>query len=331
MTDSSNCYPYLSFFKTKLFTAPEVKTSGALEMQMCFEDFDSQLSKDVNWMLTTDKRFMKRSSYFNGSGEVEMKTRLHSDIFQQKKLIPNGVNIQISLHRSDPEFCLISADSTPNPGYSIVITRASLDVTFLELAPEAQTALSEVLKSQDALFPVLKHSVKKFSAPKGLHSIELNSIFENSVPCQMLFGIVDGAASTGEYSSDPFFFEKVGLNHAQCTVDGEDMLHSPMSLKYGKDETDSFFLDAYKSLIGINGIPGMAPFSRESFFNGCTLYRFTMESDPASGDIVPLRRTGNVRLSLKFDRPLDSPKSIIVVGQFQNGFRLDYNRGIKEL
>jgi len=173
--------------------------------------------------------------------------------------------------------------------------------------------------------------VKKFNAPKGLHSIELNSVFENSVPSQLIFGILDAAAASGEYSSDPFYFERAGLSYAQCTVDGEDMLFSPMSMQYGERETESLYLEAYKSLFGINGVPGMAPFSREAFFHGCTLYRFAMDPEMASGDVIPLRRTGNVRLSLKFDRALDSPKTIIVLGQFQNGFRLDYNRGIKEL
>ena len=300
-------------------------------MQMCFEDFDSKLSQDINWAMTRDKRFMKRSSYFNGSREVDMRGRLSCDIFDQKKFIPNGVNIQISLHRSDPQFCLITADNDVNPGYSVVITRASLDVTFFDLAPEAQTAISEVLKTEDALYAILKHTVKKFSTPKGLHSIELNSIFESSVPSQMVFGILDSGASTGEYSSDPFYFEKADLSYAQCTVDGEDLFFSPMSLKYGKDETDSHFLDGYKSLIGINGKPGVAPFSREAYFHGCTLYRFATDPVLVSGDVAPLRRTGNVRLSLKFSKPLNSAKTIIVMGQFQNGFRLDCNRGIKEL
>ena len=114
-------------------------------------------------------------------------------------------------------------------------------------------------------------------------------------------------------------------------MDGEDLFFSPMSVKYGQDETDSHFLDGYKSLIGINGIPGVAPFSRETYFHGCTLYRFATDPVMDFEYVAPLRRTGNVKLSLKFSKPLNSAKTIIVMGQFQNGFRLDYNRGIKEL
>ena len=331
MTDSDGCYAYQAYFKTKLGTPADIK-SGALQMQMFYDEGNPEYSTDCDWIATNYKGLKTRSSFFTGSQEVDLCGRLCSDIFDIDRLIPNGVPLQITLYPNLPQFCLLSPQILPPPDFKFVITQASLEVCFVTVAPEIVAAHSEILASEPALYPMTKTEVKKFAIAQGLFGAEINNPFEGRVPAEMVIGIVDGAASHGRYNSDPFYFEHCSLNYLQATCDGEDLSNSPMAVKFGETAMESQFIDGYKSLMGVGGFPGIVPMDRVSYFSGNTLFRFVREQeDSQSGDIMPLKRTGNVRLSLKFDKALTDPKTIIVFASFPSGFRIDKNRSVQDL
>ena len=60
-----------------------------------------------------------RSEWIKTSKTVELQGRIQSDLFNQEKLILNGVDLTVKLHRHKPEFCLLSADTAP--AYKITI------------------------------------------------------------------------------------------------------------------------------------------------------------------------------------------------------------------
>ena len=60
---------------------------------------------------------------------VELQERIHSDLFNQEKLILNGVDLMVKLHRHKPKFCLLSVDAAP--AYKIIIVDAIKIMLFL--------------------------------------------------------------------------------------------------------------------------------------------------------------------------------------------------------
>ena len=62
-----------------------------------------------------------RSEWTNTSKIVELQGRIHSDLFNQEKLILNDVDLTVKLHRHKPEFCLVSADTAPAYKITIVV------------------------------------------------------------------------------------------------------------------------------------------------------------------------------------------------------------------
>ena len=72
-----------------------------------------------------------RSEWTKTSKTVELQGRIHSDLFNQEKLILNGVDLTVKLHRHKPEFCLLSADIAP--AYKIIIVDAILYVKKIEV------------------------------------------------------------------------------------------------------------------------------------------------------------------------------------------------------
>lgn len=333
MTDSDASYPYQAYLKTTLYCSNDLKQES-LQGQLYYDS--GPPSRPPNWFLSDDPGFKTRSSFFQGSNEVEMTGKLACDLFDMTRLIPNGVNVQISLYPNTPQFPIISNDLTPLPDYKVVITRASLEVCHVEVAPEIMAAHAEILTEQPALYPMTKSEVKKFTVAQGLFSAEINNPFEGRVPSEMVVGIVDGAASHGEYKSDGFYFDHCFANFIQATCNGEDLGNSPMTVKYTGSAASSQFMEAYKSLRGVGGVQGLVPFSRERFCEGNTLYRFVADQDGngtgiGGGDVMDLKRTGNVRLTIKFDKALVKTKTIVIFAIFPSGFKIDRNRAVHDM
>ena len=84
-----------------------------------------------------------KSEWTKTSKIVELQGRIHSDLFNQEKLILKGVGLMVKLRRQKPEFCLFSADTTP--AYNITIVDAILYVKKIELTHSVFNAINTVL------------------------------------------------------------------------------------------------------------------------------------------------------------------------------------------
>ena len=54
-----------------------------------------------------------RSEWTKASNIVKVQGRIHLDLFNQEKLILNGVDLTVKLHRHKAEFSLLSGDTAP--------------------------------------------------------------------------------------------------------------------------------------------------------------------------------------------------------------------------
>ena len=99
---------------------------------------------------------------------VELQGRIHSDLFNQEKLILNGVDLMVKLHRHKPEFCLLSADTAS--AYKITIVDAIFYVKKIELTPSVFNAINTVLNDKNAQYAITRTTPKVFTAPRGQQS-----------------------------------------------------------------------------------------------------------------------------------------------------------------
>ena len=103
-----------------------------------------------------------RSEWTKTSKTVELQGRIHSDLFNQEKLILNGVDLTVKLHRHKPEFCLFSADTTP--AYTIFYVKK------IELTPSVSNAINTVLNDKNAQYAITRTTPKVFTVPRGQQS-----------------------------------------------------------------------------------------------------------------------------------------------------------------
>lgn len=332
LTHSDQAYSYLAYLKALLYTNEEVKNSS-LQTAMFYKDTEGELD-DCNWALGDNAVLKTRSILFDKSKEVDMCGRLYCDILEINRYIPNGVPLNLTLYPNTPDFCLLSPLTNGSP-YKVVITKASLDVTMIDVDPLISVAHSELLQTRPAVFPYIRTEVKKFTLAKGVFSGEINDPFNGRVPSEMVCGLVSDSANHGKLWENPFMFDHMHLNFIQVTVDGQDLSQGPLQPRYALDSEglNSLYLDAYKTLDGISGEEGVIPVSRSEYPKGYCLYRFFAEPTctGSSDDLIPLKRTGNMRVSVKFDRQLPKPTTMVIFAKFPAALKIDKNRAVYEV
>ena len=125
-----------------------------------------------------------RSEWTETSKTVELQGRIHSDLFNQEKLILNSVDLMVKLHRHKPEFCLLSA-------YKIIIVDAILYVKKTELTPLVFNAINTVLIDKNAQYAITRTTPKVFTVPRGQQSQHIDNAFLGEIPKQIAVCMMD--------------------------------------------------------------------------------------------------------------------------------------------
>ena len=143
------------------------------------------------------------------SKTVELQGRIHSDLFNQEKLILNGVDLMVKLHRHKPEFCLLSADIAP--AYKIIIVDAILYVKKIELTPSVFNAIDTVLNDKNAQYAITRTMPKVFTVPRGQQSQPIDNAFLGEIPKHIAVCMMDNDSYNGNYIKNPFNFKHYNL------------------------------------------------------------------------------------------------------------------------
>ena len=133
------------------------------------EEMDISADPVLNTVLGTRREWRKTSKI------VELQGGIHSDLFNQEKLILNGVDLTMKLHRHKPEFCLLSGDT--DPAYKITIVDTILYVKKIELTPSVFNAINTVLNDKNAQYAITRTTPKVFTVPRGQQSQHIDNAF----------------------------------------------------------------------------------------------------------------------------------------------------------
>ena len=129
------------------------------------------------------------------------------------------------------------------------------------------------------------------------------------------------------------------MTSAQLLVDGQDVATGIIKTEFvGTDAHTSNYMQAYRTLEGVNGVDDGVPVSRLEYPNGYFLLRFVTQSDTAdganstsNGDVLALKRMGNLRLSLTFKEALAESYTLIMLAKFPAAIQIDKTKGVREL
>ena len=245
-----------------------------------------------------------RSEWTKTSKIVELHGGIHSDLFNQEKLILNGVDLTVKLHRQKPEFCLLSVDIAP--AYKIIIMDAILYIRKIELTPSVFNAINTVLNDKNAQNAIMKTTPKVFTVPRGQQNQHIDNALLGEIPKGIAVCMMDNDSYNGNYKKNPFNFKHYNLTQIGISVNGEEVSFKPLKLNFD----EKLFVTAYNTLFSgtgkLNG-NSRSIIKREDYSEGYTI--IVADLTPFEiGNNLDLKAEGTLSIDLVFKSSLTIPR-----------------------
>ena len=106
--------------------------------------------------------------------------RLSTDVRNQPRLLPNNVDLTLTLHPSSNEFRLMFGKDADTP--TVDLSAILLYVRRVKLSPPMATAIAETLRLKPALYPVSRVVVKTYQIPAGHPEINRENLSVGALP-----------------------------------------------------------------------------------------------------------------------------------------------------
>ena len=252
-------YPYKAYIDIILKTNQSTQQS-LLTSQLFYKDEGPE---------TNDAKEGPNGGLFNryvatsGGKIVDLEGPLFVDLFQQSRLLVNGVSIGIKLWPSHDAFRLITNSLNPDQKLQIIDVRFKLCVQRLNRG--ALVAHEKLLHAQPAMYPYLRSDIKTTSIAAGQYGYSVDDLFQGLVPNKLIVGLVSSVAYTGDYGKNPFYFQPYDCSSLGLYIDGQSYPSQPLQPNYEADQ----FKDCYRTLTHFRNDIDV---SREDYKEGYCLY-----------------------------------------------------------
>ncbi|XP_066930140.1 uncharacterized protein F54H12.2-like [Clytia hemisphaerica] len=323
VSSSNNLYSYRAYLEALLNHGRDSKKSQ-LQMGLYFKDPAGKL-EDVT--IDGNNAVKQKFDIFKGSKIVELSGQLHCDLFNQGRLMLNGVSLRIILHRNRSPFSLMCAENNPN--YKLNIVEAVCCLRKVTLTSHKFLELQKQLESTPACSPIDRIDVRTHSVAAGLNHFIWDNCYQGQLPTRIFVGLVDNDSASGVFEKNPLNFKNYNIRKVSTLLNGESLPGHPMKLDFTNDQ----YIDGYRSLFSttskLNSDAGL-DISRTDYKNGYTLFGFNLTLTLCSNGHSEMIKQGTLKVELEFQQALQSTISVIIYAEFENIISIDkYRNGIK--
>ncbi|XP_061177786.1 uncharacterized protein F54H12.2-like [Saccostrea echinata] len=154
--------------------------------------------------------YRKRHEAINASKKITLLDRLHLDLFQQDRFLPNRIDVRLRFNRARPDFYMMTAQA--NTG-KVKILSIVLWVRKVKPSPTLMNQINESLNTHRAKYPLRRVEVKTFTIPTGTQSKITDHLFQGQMPKRLILGFVENAAFNGDKTKNPLIFKILGLKN----------------------------------------------------------------------------------------------------------------------
>lgn len=264
-------------------------------------------------------RFRKTLS--DDSSIFEVYDRLYIDVFNQPKLLLNGVGVDISLALEKEEFFLMGKQSS-----IVKIHEAELYVRHVKVNPQMALDNYKILNSDKlAIYPFKRSEIKTFTVAKGVNSVELHNIFNGLLPTNFTMVMVENDAFVGSKTKNPFNFNNFGSKMITFYINGNPVPPTPLEHNFDSvgtySRTYSEFLKSVGSFFSRNG----CLVNREDYKDGYFITNINLGPRQTLDDSLcqDIPKEGSLSLGMRFDKSLASTITILIYGEYDAVLKVD--------
>ncbi|XP_031782952.1 uncharacterized protein F54H12.2-like [Nasonia vitripennis] len=238
----TNVYVYRAYIETLLNYRPAAKTSHLSTVLWC-NDTAGKMNNTEN----LNEGFVERRNLLAANKPVNLVGHLHTDVFNQEKLLLNGVEVR----------------------------EANLLGRRVKISPSILLAHAQSLSRATAKYPLTRVEVKAVSMHSGVHGETLDNIILGQLPKRIILGFVNNKAFNGDRLLNPFNFEHFNINFLCLYVDRVQMPSKPLQPDF---TTKNIYVNAYHTLFGtgIHFLNKGNQVTRENYPHGYCLFAFDL-------------------------------------------------------
>lgn len=286
-------------------------TAGAMENITLVETADAKV-KNLG--------FKSRYDIFKANQPVQLRGRLHCDIFNINRYMLSNVNITIKLTRTDPDFYLMGVGA----GHKIIISDTFLRVRRVKIAPSIMVDHAMALEKTTAKYPIKRVVIKQFTLPYAASKATISGVHTGIMPSRVVVGFLDNQAYTGTLTTNPFNFQHLDIKHLTLKLSSKG---TPYSGGIEMDYGGNCYHEAYRTLYqNIRESPN--DISYYDYKNGYTLYAFDLSPDLCSGEHFNLLKDGSLDLDIEFKTSLSKSITSVFYLEFDNLIEITKQRNV---
>jgi len=283
-----------------------------------------------NQQTSITKARAERAKYAGDKKNI-MRFKPHSELFNLNKLMIPGIQIDLQIYFNNPAFYWSSVG-----GIATRLTEADIKVRLilcqLRINPDVYRDLAIKMETSKVVsYPTVRSEIRTYSFNRERRQYEINNPWQGRGPNLVVIGLVDTRAFNGDYTRDPFCFQKYGLSSIKQLFRGEEYPYETLELKHDGDDLDNQgyyrFLQATECLRKDRG--NMLTEKDWGHGRNCTFFCF---NNAANGDlfssVLNPKQTGEIRYILNFGANPATNFTVILFAEFENLLEIDKNKAV---
>lgn len=323
-------YMIHALFKDVILTLNTTKIEGGNGTYAQKAIIETVLNYDTdnkNTILTTlgyHSSDADRKKSIEKSKILSLCSSLQLDFMDQPKYLIPGLNVHLRLKRNDNRFCLETADNKLKPQYVILDTKLMVRRVRVEASVAVGHELG--LKKRNAIYPIKTKEIVAFALSKDSSSFYKEQIFgDRQLPNFILVTFQSLAAFDGDYGEKGWIFNHFDVSNislSRNTDYRETFIQNFETGDYAASYTQSIIRNM--GYLDKNMNCGI---TFTDFKDKYPFFTFVLSPD---FDIYQsqLPRQGNLRLDIKFHKPLPKGAYVIIYGLFESELQITSNRTV---
>ena len=250
---------------------------------------------------------------------IHMMIPLNFDLSTSNFYLLNGVDIRLRFDLASPQLLINSFDGVD---YNYTIQTVKLWTQKIVPNPDALFSLNKNLLTNNSTIEYIfeRPIIKNFVFPSGYSMLSLDNVFNGITPHKLYLFFIRQSSVNGTYKDNAAFLTHCNVSSLQLHVNGNNIS------QLNGDFPDHIANIFHHTLINLGSEKNLLTLS--NFKQGRTIFTWDLRSSN-SDDVLPIERSGNVRLTIQTKEPNKENVIAIVVGMTTGLIEIDATKRVK--
>jgi hypothetical protein len=327
LSPPNNLAHMVAYLQAVLSYTQDVK-ARSLQREGWYPDVAGQFTNAAN------TGFVARKTLIAGSREFESIGRICHPLFNTAAVIPNGVEIVITLHRSPDSYVILdttapAAVADAQEQYKLHLLDAVLYVT--RILPTEEQALQDNMdfdKNKPSQIILPKIDVKSLTVPANVNTKSFHSLYTGLLPRRVVCCLLPNVTSA--YTTNGLELRHFNINSISLVIGSRRYPAKDLKL----DFTNKRYMRAYDQLFDALNLSGNAAdigINYNDYGNGYTIFAWdlTPSQCSSSSEHYDNPSEGDLSLEVSFAAANNATISVIMCSEFTQIIEIDKYRNIK--